>query len=188
MAWNISCPGELVSNSEGILIMDKSHVEAWKGVTEFAKIIVSLSTSILTILIGYITLNQISFSFPNFIPPLFLVGSIVLALFGFGRAIPAIKSGDQNQVSILFSNLSAAALTAGILTIPFISIDNQSSIDSILKEIEKETKSLSYKLSPSECKKISVSKDIYTLTYQSSGKQVTVEYSKSSKGIISVSP
>jgi hypothetical protein len=188
MAWNISRPRELVPNPEGILIMDKSHVEAWKGVTEFTKIIVSLSTSVLTILIGYMTLNQFSFAFPNFIPPLFLVGSIVLALFGFGRAIPAIKSGDQSTVSILFSNLSVAALTVGILTIPLVSIDNQASIDSILKDVEKETQSLSYKLSPGACEKISVKKNIYTLTYQSGGKQVTVEYSKSSKGIISINP
>lgn len=166
--------------------MEQSHVEAWKGVLEFTKLIVSLSTSILTIFIGYTTLNQSSYAFPNFIPPFLLVASIVLALFGFGRAIPAIKSGNQQVASILFSNLSAAALIAGILTIPLISTGNRVSIDSILKNIHETTQSLNYKLPPAACEKISLKKGVYTLVYQSAGEKITVEYSRSSGDIISI--
>lgn len=101
--------------------MSDNHIEAWKAVTEFTKVIASLSISILTILIGYITLNKIELSFANVVAPLFLVIAIVLSLFGFGRAIPAIKSGEQNVGSILFSNLSVLSLVIGIITIPLIS-------------------------------------------------------------------
>ena len=169
-----------------ILIVDKSHVEAWKAVTEFTKVIVSLSTSILTILVGYITLNSIDLSFYNLLPPFFLILAIVLSLFGFGRAIPAIKSGNQDRNSILFSNLSVLALIIGIISIPIISVNPQPSVDGVLKIVEQETQSLSYQLSPEKCEKVTVQGDVYTLSYSLKEKSVVVKYSKKSKEIIFV--
>lgn len=167
--------------------MDKSHVEAWKAVTEFTKVIVSLSTSILTILVGYITLNNIDLSFYNLLPPFFLILAIVLSLFGFGRAIPAIKSGNQNRNSILFSNLSVLALIIGIISIPIISVNPQPpSVDGVLKIVEQETQSLSYQLSAEKCEKVTVQGDVYTLSYSLKEKSVVVKYSKKSKEIIFV--
>jgi len=166
--------------------MDKSHVEAWKGVTEFTKVIVSLSTSILTILVGYITLNSIDLSFPNLIPPAFLVGAIISSLFGFGRAIPAIKSGDSKPASVLFSNLAALALTIGIITIPVISVNAKQTVDDVLNNVQQETQSLSYKLSAKVCDQINLQGDVYTLRYPLKEKTITVKYSINSKEVIFV--
>lgn len=166
--------------------MDKSPVEAWKAVTEFTKVIVSLATSVLTILVGYIALNSIELTFPNLLPPSFLVLAIVLSLYGFGRAIPAIKNGVHNRGSILFANLSVAALVLGILTIPLLSVKQEKSVDYVLKIVEQETQSLSYRLLPEKCRQVTFERDIYVLVYPLKEKTVTVKFSIKSNHIIFV--
>lgn len=165
--------------------MENNHVEAWKSVIEFTKVIVSLSTSILTILIGYITLSSIDFiTFPNFIPPAFLVLAIAFSLYGFGRAIPAIRSGNQKTESIFFSNLAALSLTIGILTIPVISVNTKQTIDDVLNNVQKETQSLNYLLLAGACDQVNLQGDIYTLRYPLKEKTVMVRYSTKSREII----
>jgi hypothetical protein len=158
--------------------MDKSHVEAWKAVTEFTKVIISLSTSVLTLLVGYMTVN--------WIPPFLLVVSIIFSIYGFGRAIPAIKTGDQQPASLLYSNLSAFALTLGIMTVPFISIEKNQTIDNVLHIVEQETQSLNHELSPKNCKEVTLQDDLYVLKYPQKEKTMIVKYSVKSKSILLV--
>ena len=163
---------------------NQNHLEAMKSITEFTKVIVSLATSILTILIGYITLNNIELTLTNLSSSILLLLSIIFSIYGFGRTIPAIKTGNGGQKSILFSNISVLFLVIGIFVIPLINIPPKNSIKNVLSIVQKDTTSLSYNLSPDKCIQVNFQDEIYMLTYNSNGKTVTVKFSTKSNEII----
>lgn len=168
------------------MMSDKSHVEAWKGVIDFTKVIISLAMSILTIIVGYLTLHAIDLSLSTFFPLFFLISAIIFSILGFGRAIPAVKTGEQKKTAIFFSNTASILLTLGIITILFIPVTGKQSIDEVLKKVEQTTKSMNYKLSPEACRKIDFTNEEYTLKYSIKGKTVKVMYSTKSQNIVQI--
>jgi hypothetical protein len=167
---------------------DKSHVEAWKSVIEFAKTVISISSAILTALVGYYVVNQsdLGKSYINYVPPAFLVGAIVIAIFGFGKAIRAISTGNYERNGVLLSNISVALLLAGVLSISMIKVDKRKSLDTVLTNIEKETASLKSKLTPELVQKVVVNDLNYLVTFNSGTECINVTYSEKEHRIIKI--
>lgn len=157
---------------------DKSHVEAWKAVTEFAKTVISICSAVLTALLAYYVANRSEFdeSQLNYLSPLLLVISIVCAIFAFGRAIKAVKSGDSQKGGVLFANISVAFMVAGVLAIAAIQLKQGQSLDVVLVKIEKETASLSVQLRPDMVHKVETSDADYRVTYRNASDQIAVTF------------
>lgn len=166
--------------------VDKSHVEAWKSLIELSKTTISIASAILTALIGFFVLNQTSISTTklNYIAPALLTMSILAAIYGFGRAIRAIKSGNSETNGIALTNISIFLMAVGILSISLISFDKKATLDNILSNIERETKSLKTKLTPNGVIRVEVVDSNYLVTYVTGNKTTKVTYSVSEKRII----
>src|ERR1700690_1078176 len=118
-----------VATSGGSTNVDPNHLEAWKGLIDFAKTVLSLSTAVLAAYVSYVVVNGESLHGWDFISPGLLVASIILSLFGFGRALPALKSGTSSVPGIFMTNASVGALVLAICLIPFTQPMHPSSID-----------------------------------------------------------
>jgi hypothetical protein len=166
---------------------DKSHVEAWKSVIEFTKVIISFATTILAALLSYFVLNEIQWSWKNAISPFLLVLSMVLCLVGFGRAIRAIKNGNSEKVSLLASNLGTYVLIFAVLCLAFVSPNEKATIGEILSTIHTNTENFRVTLDPKACNSVRLDKDIYTLRYLiSDSTAIVVKYDVSLDNIISI--
>ena len=134
-----------------------NHVEAWKGVIDFGKTVISISSAVLTAFLGYYALNQISMwgSYLNFVSPVLLLLSIVMALFGFGRSIKAISSGSSQKSGIGLTNWSVVFLVGGILAVALINIGSNKSLEKILAEIDRMPRWPASSSSRKPCKKLS---------------------------------
>ncbi|SDI00978.1 hypothetical protein [Nitrosomonas sp. Nm132] len=165
---------------------DKSHVEAWKSLIELSKTTISIASAILTALIGFYVLNQESINATklNYLAPLLLIFSMVAAMYGFGRAIRAIKTGNSETSGVVLINVSVLLLAAGVLSISLIDYDKSGSLDRVLSDIERETKTLKIKLTASNIKKVDVVNSDYLISYESAGKITIVTYSGKENRII----
>ncbi|GLQ51294.1 hypothetical protein ACFFJT_08830 [Dyella flava] len=166
--------------------IDKSHVEAWKAVIDFVKTIISISSAILTAFVGYYALNQIPIgeSCLNFVSPFFLLASIVVALFGFGRSIKAISSGISQEGGVLFTNISAYCLLVGILAVPLISTGSNKSLDKVLADIDRMPPVSGIELKQDAVQKIVVDGQNYIITYAWGNAGVIVTYSEKEGRVI----
>lgn len=157
---------------------DKSHVEAWKAVTEFAKTVISISSAILSALLAYYVANQSDFdeSRLNFLSPALLVAAIVCAIFAFGRAIKAVKSGDSQKGGVAFANVSVLFLVAGVLAIAALQLKKGTSLEVVLARIAKETAGLSVKLTADRVFKVDAGDTDYRVTFRTDSDLVIVTY------------
>lgn len=167
---------------------DKSHVEAWKSVIDFCKTVISVSSAILTALLGYYIVSQteLSDSWGNFLPPAFLVLTIALAIWGFGRSIKSVSSGTSQRGGILLANLSIIVLIIGILSISLVEIEKDLSLDGVISNIEKESQNINKQLVPQRVRTVRVSGSIYTITYDTDKGPVRVCYSTSEQRITGI--
>lgn len=124
-------------------------MKALNKITEFTKVTVSLSTSVLTLFIGYFVVRGSGFSWLYLVPLIFLLSSIILGMYGFGRSITAMQanelksnsdrndgeekadkdcSSDSTEITqyrnqaVLYANIAVGALVAGILSVLIISL------------------------------------------------------------------
>ena len=74
----------------------------------------------------------------------------------------------------------------GILSIGFIKIKEENSIDNILKKIESTTSSLNKNFVPLNCKSITLSNNLYVFRYGIDSIKTQVTYSTTEKKIISI--
>lgn len=157
---------------------DKSHVEAWKAVTEFAKTVISICSAILTAMLAYYVANQSDFheSRLNYLSPALLVIAIGCAIFAFGRSIKAVKSGDSQRGGVAYANASVVFMLAGILLIAAIQLKKSESLDSVLAKIEKETANLPLKLTPDMVLKVVTSDANYLVTYRKDADLIAVAF------------
>lgn len=167
---------------------DKSHVEAWKSLIELSKTTLSISSAVLTALIGFYVLNQSSFSASkiNYMAPALLVLSILIAIYGFGRAIRSIKTGTSEPAGVGLTNTSVILLVAGILSTSLIEFNNNKSLDVVLANIEKESATFETKLSPKFMKKVEVVNSNYLVIYEAGAKTTNITYSQNENRIIKV--
>lgn len=157
---------------------DKSHVEAWKAVTEFAKAVISICSVILTALLAYYVANQSEFgeSRLNYLSPTLLVIAIVCAIFAFGRAIKAVSSGASQRDGVAFANVSVVFMVAGVLSIAAIQLKKAQSLDVVLVRIERETASLPVKLTSGMVHRVEASDTDYRVTFRTDADLVVVTY------------
>lgn len=167
---------------------NKSHVEAWKSVIEFCKTIISISSAILTALIGYYIVSQpeLSSSHLNKAPPALLVLAMLFAMFGFGRSIKSISQGTSVTSGIALANLSVFFLTIGILSIALIKVDKGSSLDAVISQIQQNSKKINKQLTQKQMKTLSVTGDKYIITYETDKGDVMVTYSTTENRIIDI--
>jgi hypothetical protein len=166
-----------MATSGGSTNVDPNHLEAWKGLIDFAKTVLSLSTAVLAAYVSYVVVNGDSLHGWDFISPGLLVASIILSLFGFGRALPALKSGNSSVPGIFMTNASVAALVLAICLIPFTQPTHPTSIDQVLARIEASTKKYAVNLAAGNCHAIERKGDSWVLDYAAGGATAQVIYS-----------
>lgn len=167
---------------------DKSHVEAWKSLIDLSKTIISIASTVLTALIGFYVLNQSKFdvSYINYVAPILLVLSILSAIYGFGKAIRVVKTGVSETLGIIFINISVGLLVAGILFISLIKFNKNESLDVVLTNITKETRTFESALNPKHIKKLELIDSNYLITYDTDGKIINITYSLNEDKIVKV--
>lgn len=161
-------------------------LEAYKMVIDYNKIVISLASTILAGQIAFLVFQQTPFIWTNYLSSLFLVGTIILALIGFGKSILTVKTEISNKKAILFTNLSVYTLILGIVLIGFIQPKKEQSLDKILKDISATTSPLEKGLTPQNCTKITFSNDTYIFDYSDNNEKTTVIYSTKKNKILSV--
>lgn len=166
--------------------MSPNELEAWKAVTEFSKTVLSLSATVLAALASYIVLERPPVGLVMAVSPALLVLAVILSLYGFGRAIKALKSGASQKASLFGCNAGAVALLCSIVLLPFTLESPSQSVDSVLSFVEATTKTYPLSLSAANCKEISKVGDAYTLRYVIDGTSIMVTYSLSEDKIVSI--
>src|SRR5258707_887 len=99
---------------------EERFLETWKSVIDFSKVVIGLSTSVLTVILGLIVVGQLKMGSSVFVTIGLLVLAVILALLAFGRGIRALSKGTPQPVAVLCSNLSASILVAGIVFLTFL--------------------------------------------------------------------
>ncbi len=160
--------------------------EAYKAVIDFNKVVISISSAILAALISYLVSQDFSFAPRNFASPIVLTISIACSLLGFGRAIGAINKKEPRINAVKFSNVAGGAMLLGILSIGFIKKNEEKKIDDILKEIDKTSSILEYKLQPANCTGFDLREKTYVLHYAYDTIAVQVDYSLEKSKILSL--
>src|SRR5205823_9044725 len=160
-------------------------LEAYKSVIDFNKTIISISSTILAALIGYLVYQKIEFRLLNYISLALLVISIALSIAGFGQAIKTVKDATSRRGTIAFTNFGAIFLLVGVLAILLIRNDEKT-IDDILKTVENSTTAFDKKLSSKNCISIQLQQENYILHYKIDTTNAEVIYSTDKKNIISI--
>jgi len=160
--------------------------EAYKQIIEFTKVIISLASTILTALMGYLVFEHKALEGLNLIGPILLVISILFSLQGFGKAIKTVKTGVTNQSAILYTNLGAGIMILGIISISFIKPEKEISIDSVLEAVSKSSTSLKKSLFPENCDRIDKRGEDYVIHYKADSLSTQVVYSVKENRISSI--
>src|ERR1700688_1791647 len=84
--------------------------EAWKGVIDFAKTVLSIGAALLAAVASLLLVGKYKLEGLGWVPPALLIMSIMLSLYGFGLSIHALRSGLPRGNALLFCNLSVFAL------------------------------------------------------------------------------
>lgn len=163
----------------------KDISEAYKSVIDFNKVIISISSTILTGLIAFLIFRDIDFVWSNYLSPIFFVVSIFCSIYSFGNAIGSIKKGESNSRTILIGNIGAYSLLAGIISLLFINTD-RNSIDSILDKIENSGSKMQILLSPKNIQNIELKHEEYIFNYQLDSLKTEVIYSLEKDRITSI--
>jgi hypothetical protein len=167
-----------------------NHLEAWKSVIELSKTIISIASTLLTALMGYYVLNLSYFdtsAITTYIPIFLLILSIILSVWGFGKAISAIRNVSSEPVGVFYINASIFVLIFSILSLGLVNINHtRKSLDAVLTDIERETISLEIKLTSKLVKKVEVIDSAYLITYETGSKSTNVTYSQIENKIIKV--
>lgn len=161
--------------------------EAYKSIIEFNKVIISLASLVLAALISYIVSQDFPLTFRNLASPVALIVSLIFSLSGFGRAIPAIQKQAPRKMAVRLSNIGGYIMLLGISLIFVITKDGEKRIDSILREVNKLSSILKYKLQPQNCSSFELKDSTYILNYTYDSITVRVEYSLNKDRILSLS-
>lgn len=156
---------------------EERFVETWKSVIEFTKVLIGLSTSILTVILGLVVVGQIKINGSIVVTAGLLVLSIVFALFSFGRGIQALSKGESKRLAILFSNIGTIALVIGIVLLALSKNHREFSVDDILSKIASSTKLVGGSMTPEHFQSFKRIGDDCELTYSDNRKNVVVIFS-----------
>lgn len=161
-------------------------VEAYKSIIDFNKVIVSISSTILTAVIAYLALQGGEYEVKSYTCLALLVLSIMSSLGSFGIAIKTIKDGVSRSRAIFMANGGAIILILGIFMILLIKPIKEQTIDSVLKVVEKSTKTMKKNLNSENCTSIELNKDRYILHYLNDTVPTMVVYSLDQSKIIQI--
>lgn len=163
-----------------------NFVEEWKSVIDFTKTVLSISTGLLAAIASLLLIGSYKLQGYGWVPPALLIISILLSLYGFGRAIQALRTGTSKAAALLLSNISVGFLIVAIGSAPFAIQTEASSIDQALSSIEAATKKWPVDLSARNCSQISRTGEELTLTYEANGHTAQVLYSTATKTILEI--
>jgi len=162
---------------------EERYIETWKSVIDVAKVVIGLSTSVLTVILGLTVIGQLKLERNVLITVGLLVVSEILALFSLGRAIKALSKGEKSTESICLFNLSVWTLIAGIGFFLFIGNKSEMSVDDVLSSVESSAKSLDLPIQAVHCQRIKLVGDDYEITYTNAEKTAKVIFSLKDKRI-----
>lgn len=161
-----------------------NYSTAYQSVVDFNKVIISISSSILAVLISYLVLNNSVDDLHNLISPFVLTISIIFSLFGFGYALPAIRKNKSEIVAVRLSNIGAGLMILGIILITTIELKKQN-IDGIIKEIENSFQKKSDVIDMKNCESIVFQKNNIQFNFKKDSTKIEVNYSPEKKKITS---
>ena len=107
----------------------QNFVEEWKSVIDFTKTVLSISTGLLAAIASLLLIGNYRLQGYGWVPPVLLIISALLSLFGFGRAIQALRAGSAKNAALWLSNISVFVLIGAIISAPFAIQTEASSID-----------------------------------------------------------
>ena len=162
-----------------------NHSEAWKGVIEFSKVILTFSSTVTVVLIGYYIANDVRPRTVNVLPLVFILIAAIFSLFGFGRAIVCLKKGDSQSRGLLFCNLGAIALFIGIVLAFYLQPIKDKSFSAAFNETLKEMQT-SMGFTKSDVKECSFQNGVLTVVFVKDGKATTVKYELNSSLVTSM--
>jgi hypothetical protein len=163
-----------------------NFVEEWKGVIDFTKTVLSIATGLLAAFASLLLVGNYKLQGYGWIPPVLLVVAAMASLFGFGRAIQALRANAGKPSSLFLATLSVFTLVAAIASAPFAIQPDTSSIDQALNMIEAATKRWPVDLSARNCSGISRKGDELTISYEANGQTAQVLYSTATKTILQI--
>ncbi len=163
---------------------DKSHVEAWKSLIELIKTLLSIDSAILAAMAGYYVLSDdpLQPTLTNYLSPGLLIASMLLATYGFGRAIKAIKDGSSEKWGIGLTNLSILFLVLGIACIVLIEREKPDTLATALERAEKEAAGLN--LSRASLQSIGLVNGHYVIRYRDAAGTTTLSYSPRERRLV----
>jgi len=123
--------------------------EAWKAVIDFAKTLISISAALLAAVASLVLTGTLKLSGLAYLPPLLLVVSTLLAIYGFGQAISALRKGEHRRAGLMYCNLAVFVLIGAIVLAPFaMSRPPEPPLLEVLAKIEQATGNWSTPLTP----------------------------------------
>lgn len=161
-------------------------VEAYKTIIDFNKSVITISSTILAGQVAYLVFEKTQFIWTNFVSSALLVFSFIFCLFSFGRAIKTIKDATSRPSTILFANLAAALLVAGIFALLLIDTNGDKTIDKVLKSVEKSTKTFHKQLTADKCNSLELSNENYIISYKNDTATIIVVYSLKEHKVVSI--
>ncbi len=166
--------------------MTENEIQANQSIIDFNKTIITICSSILTALIGFIIYQNLSLSLLNYVVLGMFVIAIFVSLYGFGLTIAALRDTSNSNTAILMTNISAIIMIIGIILMSTIEIHKDQDLTSILIEISTSTKSTSKHLEPDRINQLKFDGDKYIILFKSDSVFTKVTYSVKDKKILSI--
>jgi len=105
--------------------MTNHEIEGQKALMEFSKVVLTFSSAVSVVYIGYYISRGGSRDFAHIWPLAMLVVAAICSLYGFGRSIGSLRSGKDLGRGILASNAGAFFLFAGLILALFLGSSTQ---------------------------------------------------------------
>ena len=175
-----------IDNSKNTKNNEENHREGYKSIIELNKVIVSLATSILTLLVGYLVLQKVTLAITVFIPISTIVITVLFSLMGFGRSVTSIGLNKPSYWAKGFTNLAAITLVLSIVSIPILFPKEKKSIEKVLGEIYHDTRDTKLVLSPLHLASFVNDDEAYVFQYSYDSTKAVVTYSKSRQEILKI--
>jgi len=163
-----------------------NHVQAWKALIDFSKVVLAFSSALTAAVIGYYLTNDIRPSFFSLLPVMVLVLSAVLSLYGFGRGIVSIKTGETRKSGLTFCNLAAVALFVGVLLVFFVHPEANKNFPSAFNETLRQLKQANFTVDTRFLKQCTYESGKLTITFDVNNGVREVTYDRKAKEITSV--
>lgn len=165
------------------------NAEKWKSVVDYTKTIIGLATSVLTVIFGLIVIGDLEPTGMVAVGIVLILGSVVLSLYSFGRAIVCINepTDDKKRKAIFYANLGTFLLVVCIAALSFTGRERTLTLNAALELVETSTRSMKQPLLADQCTSIKSGDDTYELTYSDGSRRIVAVVSIERRQITTIS-